>query len=511
MIFKKFPFAYLICIPLLWFFFKLLPAFTHPSDCSTANFIYAENFNQLHIWCFDSNSNIRFDDSNNFLYVLSIWVLIHFLKMTTIKAALAISAFSMFMSVYLMHRIIDSRFGSVHLLITGLLFMSTQIWAGVLGDEIIFQGMLWLMVIHAFWKQRYWMIMLFSALNIMARPDNIFILLPFIIVSYWDYSKLKERDKTKFIYRRIRRTFIFFILPLSAYFTYRYFYFGKIMPYNWLHHSLETDKHLGIFNYEGAKFVKHYLRYYTVPLFVGVSFYFLKERKRLNMRYYTLAYSLLLIPLIYNCTFSQDENLAFKNQYPMYLGLIILSLLFIRDHRSISQGVATGIFVLFFGFRISFLYFQNTLQSANDNQYYIANDLAQIHNGKVIVYYDNFITWLTEWQTTFASGKHTKDGHMMTSQELSASLADVILVDKGKNIDVLKDKYEIFKVPKNIRQYEKETEPENSLDKFFYKYSHKSLINKEDYFNMMIWKYGNNYNDIKGILLQHGAKEVPGK
>ena len=49
---------------------------------------------------------------------------------------------------------------------------------------------------------------------------------------------------------------------------------------------------------------------------------------------------------------------------------------------------------------------------------------------RVIVYYDNFITWLTEWQTTFASGKHTKDGHMMTSQELSASLADVILVDK---------------------------------------------------------------------------------
>src|SRR5436190_1001884 len=139
--FKKLPFAYLICIPLVWFFFRLLPAFTHPSDFSTPNFMYAENFDQLKIWCYDAHSNIRFDDSSNFLYAFLIWALVHFLKLSTIMAVMVINTGSMFLSVHLLHKIIDSRFWSVHLLLTGLLFMSTQIWAGVLGDEIIFRGM----------------------------------------------------------------------------------------------------------------------------------------------------------------------------------------------------------------------------------------------------------------------------------------------------------------------------------------------------------------------------------
>src|SRR5947209_5398798 len=103
---KKIPFAYIICLLFCWFFFKLLPAFTHPSDFSTANFIYAENFNQLKIWCFDGNSTIRFDDSSNFLYTLSIWALIHFMKLTTIKAVMTINAISMFLSVYLLTKIV---------------------------------------------------------------------------------------------------------------------------------------------------------------------------------------------------------------------------------------------------------------------------------------------------------------------------------------------------------------------------------------------------------------------
>lgn len=508
MIFKKFPFVYVICIPLLWFFFKLLPVFTHPCDFSTANFIYAENFNQVKIWCFDPTNTMRFDDSSNFLYVASLWVLIHFLKFTTIKAALAISAISMTVSIYLLHRLVGSRFWSVHLLLIALLFMSTQIWAGVLGDEIIFQGMLWLMAVHAFWRHRYLWLMVACTVNVMARPDNIFIILPMIIVSYLDIKKLKERDKNKFIFRRIRRTFFFLFLPVTAYFTYRYLYFGKILPFNWLHHSLETDKRYGFFNYEGFNFLKHYLRFYTLPLLIGVAFYFLKEFKTLSARYYALAFSFILIPVLYNCTFAQDENLGYKNQYAIYLGLVILSLIFIRDYRSVSQGLTTAIFVLFFGFKISFLYFQKTLQSGNDNGYYITNDLAQIHNGKAIVYYDNFIAWMTEWQVTFASGKHTKSGHAMTNDELASSVADVILTEDEKTIASLKEKYDLFSVPKNIRQFEKETEPENSLDKFFYKYSHKLPISKNDHFKMLIWKFGNNYNEIKEILHEHGARET---
>lgn len=505
---KKFQFAFLVCIPLFLFFYKLLPVYTHPADCSTSNFIYAENLQETKIWCFDKNSTVRYDDSSNFLYTALLWVLIHFLKYTTIKAAIAINIFSLFMSVYLLHRIIDSRFWSVHLLLIGLLFMSTQIWAGVLGDEIIFQGMLWLFVVLAFWKHRYIGILFWSAVNIAARPDNIFIMLPFIILSFLDYKDLKERDKRKFITRRIRRTITFFLVPIIAFFTYRYLYFGKVLPYNWLHHSLESDNKFGIFNFESFGFLKHYIRYFTLPLFIGVVFYFVKENKRLNFRYYTVAISLLLIPAIYNLTFSQDENLGFKNQYSIYLGLIILTLLFVRNFRSITQGFATAIFVLFFGFKTSIIYFQKTLQSANNNEYYISSDLAQIHNGKAIIYYDNFIGWLTEWQITYASGKHSKEGKILIPEEINASLSDIIYPDKNLDYSKFEDKYTVFKIPKNTRQYEKETKPDNSLDQFFYKYSNKTPVIKNDNFTLLVWKYGNNFDDIKKILESHGGKEI---
>lgn len=505
---KKFQFAILISFPLLWFFLKLLPMFTHPVDCSTPNFIYAENLQQLQVWCFDASKGFAFDDSSNFLYVVSLWLLIHFFKFTTIKAAIAIFVFSLMMSLYLLHRIIDTRFISIQLLLFGLVFMSTQIWAGALGDEIIFQGMLWLLAIRSFWKHRYIWLMIWCSLNIIARPDNILFVMPLMIASYFDINELKDRFKSKFIRRRIRRTLLFFVLPLLLFFTYRYLYFGKILPYNWLHHSLDTDKEHGVFNHDAVGFLKHYVRFYILPLFIGVIFYFLKERKKIHIKYYALALSTILIPMVYVCTFSQDENLAFKNYYAIYLGLIILTVLFIRDFRSISQGITTAIFVFFFGVKISFISFQHSLQSYNNNMYYIANDFTQVNKAKAIVYYDNFIPWLTEWKTIFASGKHTTTGEALTQGELLNSSADVIITDVQTDINLLKEKYVVFSVPKNTRQYEKEQKPENSLDQFFYKYSHKLKINKNDNFNMLVWKSSKNFKTIKEILESHGAKEI---
>ena len=508
MTFKRFPFIHLISILLLWFLFKLLPVFTHPAEAATANFIYAENFNQLKIWCFDSSNSLRFDDSSNYLYSLSIWALIHFFKLSTIAAAMLVNAISLFFTVYLIIRFIDSRFSSVNLLLVGLVFMSTQLWAGILGDPVLFQGMLWLFAVHAFWKHRYWLLMLWSAVNVMARPDNVFFVLPMIIASYADYNNLKERDQRKFIFGRVRRTINFFILPLVVFFTYRYLYFGKILPYNWLHHALDAKNQHKWFHQASYIQLKEYLATYTLPLLIGIVFYFLKEYKKLPVRYYALALSFLIIPMLYQCTHIAEDNFGFKNQYSIYLGLIIFSLLFIRDFRSISQGFTTAIFVIFFGFKFSFLQFQQALQSGFNNEYYIANDLAQINHGKAIVSNDNYISWLTEWQITFANGKHTKEGKRISVSELETSAADIILMDKTKDIAMLKEKYEVYLAPSSTRQYEKQMEPENSVDKFFYKYAHRLPVDKNQYSQYLVWKFGNNYDAIKAILLEHGAKQA---
>ena len=503
---KKYQFALLICVPICWFFYKLLPMYINPAACSTANFIYAENFHQLGIWCFDSFSKTRFDDCSNFLYTLSMWFFIHFFKFTVLKASIYVNGISILSSVILMHRIVASRYVRIQLLLVGLLFLSSQIWAGVIGDEIIFQGMLWLFAIRAFWHQRYFGLMIWCVVNIIARPDNIFMLAPMIIASFFDVFELKDRDKRKFWFRRLRRSLGFFIFPVIGYFTYRYFYFGKILPFNWLHHSLEIDKKFGIFNAQGYYYSVHYLRFYVLPLIIGVAFYFLKERKKLSLRYYTLAFSFIVIPFIYNCTFSQDDNLAFKNQYSIYLGLILLSLLFIRDYRSISQSITTAFFIFFFGFKISFGYFQKTLQTDKDNLYYIANDLSEMHEGKAIVFYDNYLTWITDWSSIFASGKHSINGKALSEKEIEDAGVDMI-IGYEKYSDVIKSKYDLFLLPSNTRAFEKEIEPENSLDKFFYKYSHEYPVNLKLKFPVLVWKFGKNQKQIISILEIHGGKK----
>lgn len=505
---KRLQFALLLSIPLCWFFFKLLPVYTHPAVCSVPNFIYAENIEQLKVWCFNPNTKIPYDDSSNFLYILTLWVFIHFFKLSTIKAAFSIAAISSIVSVYLLQRIIDSRFYSVNVLLVGLFFMSTQVWTGVLGDEILFQGMLLLFAVRSFWKHRYFWLMIWSSLNVIGRPDTFFMLLPMIVVSYFDIRELKDRYKRKFINQRIRRTLSLFIIPVLAFYTYRYFYFSKILPYNWLHHSLETDKKFGIFNFEAFNYLKHYLRFYTLPLVIGVLFYFLKERFKLHIRYYALCCSLILIPAVYVCTFSQDENLGFKNYYFIYLGLIILPLLFIRDFRSISQGLATAVFVVFFGFKISFQYLQKTLQSYTNNEFYIAYDLAQIQKAKVIAEHTTFLDWLTEWETVYVNGQHSKDGKTLSTEEILAAKSDMIITENLSVLSSFKENYTLFSIPKSTRQYEKESKPENSLDQFFYKNARKIKVNKNDYFKVLVRKSGNNYEAIKETLEKHGGEEI---
>lgn len=504
---KKFQFTFLICIPLFWIFYKLIPSYINPAASSTVNFIYAENFENLKIWCFDKSSNIRFDDSSNFLYSLALWFFIHFFKFTVVKAAIYVNGISLFFSVFLLHKIIDSRFISIQLLVVGFLFMSTQLWAGVLGDEIIFQGMLWLFAIRAFWSHNYFWLMIWTVVNIIARPDNIFILLPLIVASFSDINELKQRYKRKFIYRRIRRTLGFLIFPVLGYFSYRYIYFGKVLPYNWYHHTLEIDKKYGVFNNQGFYFGIHYLRFYVFPLVIGVLFYFLKERKILTIRYYALAISFIAIPFLYNCTFSQDENLAFKNQYAIYLGLVILTLLFIRNFRSLSQGLTVSIFIFFFGFKTAFNFFQKTLQSDKDNSYYIANDLAEIKNGKAIVSYDNHLAWLSNWQILFSNGKHTKVGEDKSDEIIKTTTTDIIITENYEPKE-LQEKYDVYILPKSTRLFEKEIEPENSVDKFFYKHMHQYKIDRQETFSILVWKFGNNYSAISKIVEKHGGKKL---
>ncbi|MEZ5053259.1 MAG: hypothetical protein R2807_00585 [Chitinophagales bacterium] len=183
-------------------------------------------------------------------------------------------------------------------------------------------------------------------------------------------------------------------------------------------------------------------------------------------------------------------------------------MLFIRDFRSISQGITTAIFVFFFGFQTAFAYFEKTLQSDFDNMYYVANDLSAVRNGKLVAYYDNFVSWIGNWQSIFANGNHTKQQKKLSTNEILALKADIILADKTTPIDAFKNDYHLFQLPASTRQFEKQSRPENSLDLFFYKYAHKTPINKKESVSILVLKNSKNYKEIEEHLVVHAGKII---
>lgn len=510
MISRKFDFALLISLPLLWFFFYLMPLYLLPADCSTGNFIFAENLARTGIFTFDALSKVRFDDSSNYLFVLVLSMAIKFLGLTTYKAALFVNAASLLLSVFFLHRAVASRFVSVHLLLIGLFFMSAQVWAGILGDEVLFQGLLYIMAIRAFWKHRYTMLMIWASLNVMARPDSILYILPLIVASYWDIRLLKDREKPRFIRRRILKTVLWLIVPVVAFGAWRAIYFGQALPWSWKHAGDTGGKTWWIFDLSSVGMVKHYLRFYVLPLLIGVLFYFVKEYKQLPARYYALLLGFVVMPVLYTATFAQDQNLGFKNYYPVYLGLMTLALFFIRDYRSISQAFFTAVFVFAVGFPKAKEFFIKALQKGTDNLYAISNELNAVPNGKLIAYFDNFITWNTDWQTTFANARHTPSPKQakMSREDILNTEADIILPDGQLYLDDFKEKYDRYSVPHSTRQYQRQQPPDNSIDRFFYEYTRKLPLKAFGHHTLLVWKYGNNQKAIAKILAEYGGKKV---
>ena len=186
---------------------------------------------------------------------------------------------------------------------------------------------------------------------------------------------------------------------------------------------------------------------------------------------------------------------------------MILSFIFIRDFRSITQKTAIGIFIIFYSFNQIADSFIKFSQSYNNNTFRIANDLTHIRKGKIIVYYDNYISYLTNWESIYANGRHQpKSNRKVLSEDEILALNPDLIIPAG--IQIQSSQYSTFKVPENTRQYALETKPENSLDQIFYEIRKQYNINKFQYYTILVNNEKENAAYIKKVLIDNGAKEM---
>lgn len=505
---KKFTIALFFSLPLFWLLFILTPKYLLPADCFLDNFIYAENIIKHNSFRFDKFTLGNFDDTGNFLYILLLSLTKEITQYTIYSSGLLINGISLFLSFIFLARAVNSRHSNVNSFMMFLLFLSYQIWASLLGDGILFQGLLYILIARSFWHKRYAWILIWFVLNTINNPINAIYLFPLIVASYVDVLELKPRQRRGFYLTRLRKTFFWLIIPMGAYLGYRKLYFGQFLPEPELYFTTEKNSKILFFDKSALYMCWHYIRFYIMPLMLGVLFYFFKQKKSLSSKHYAVLISYIILPIIITSLHAQTKNLAYRNYYIIYLGLLILSFIFIRDFRSLTQKTAIGIFILFYALpqiKSSIIQYSQTY---NNNSFRIADELSTIRHANIIAYYDNYFSYITNWKTIYANGKHQPKANrkLLSNTEIEKLNADLIIPAFSSTYDI--ENYILFKVPENLRQYAKEMKPSNSLDLIFYEFRKAYPIKNFKYFDILVNNNTKNYAQIKSILKNYGAKEV---
>ena len=506
MISKKLIITLFFSLPIFWLLFYVTPKYLLPAQCFLDNYIYIDNLILHHFYHYDKFSTFTFDDSANILFNTIVSFVSTTLKINTNNAIILVNCIAHVFSFYTMVGIVKSRFSNVNFFIMLSLLLGVQIWAALLGSDVLFIGFLYLLVIRAFWNKRYTFLLIASSVLIAINILNFFYVLPLIISSYVDVNELKQREKKRFYLFRITKTVIYLIIPVIIFYSYRLIYFGKVLPYQF---NAESLSKILIFDKSALYFGLHYLRYFILPILIGVLFYFIKQRKKITSKHYAIFIGYVLIPIFVNALHPQIENVAYKNYYIIYLGLIVLTFIFIRDFRSLSQKISFGIFILFYALPQMKNYTISSLQQYHNNLYRVANNIKFLNYGKIIAYDDNFLSYTSNWQTIFANNRHTprKQRINYTESKLLELNADIVLYHDTNINSIWYDSYEIFLLPENIRQYIKEQKPENAVDYLFYFWREKYDKSNFKYIPILVKKKSMHYKSIKEILIKHGAKQ----
>lgn len=506
MISKKLTFILFFSIPFICFLFYLTPKFLLPSEYYLDNFIYIENLINHQFYHYDKFSTYNFDDSGNVLYNFLIAFICLTFKYDIYKSMLTVNAISLVLSLLVFTRLVNSMFVRVNLFLMLCLFLSTAIWASVLGSDVLLLGLLYLLVLSSFWNKKYTFLLIYSSVLIAINIYHLLFVLPLIASSFSDALELKFRLRKSFYWKRFTKTIVYLVIPLIIFYAYRFIYFGQFFPNKFVDNT-SNNATKKIFLYANSITLSYeYLRFFMLPILVGVIFYFIKQRKKINIRYYAIFVGYVLLPFIYNLCIQQQETVGYENYYIIYLGVLALVFLFIRNFSSLSQKFFLGIFILFFALPQFKNLFISSLQSYDNNRYRIANEIKALQHGKIIAFYDNYISYKSSWNTIFANNRHTPNENKIEAIQdtINKMHIDLILGVASLNIDL--KKYDEFLVPESTRQYINELKPDNSIELFYYYFRNQYNINSFKYNSVYISKSSNHYIALKEILIKNGAK-----
>lgn len=378
--------------------FALSYVYTVPAEDAVILYEYAKNLAQKGLITY-GGASVPIEGATDFFWM----VVIAFLKVLGINE-FASALFINFLCLAIMASLFRN---SIEKLLVGAAFLLTPfLYSSLSGFSTITFSTLYVIAIKLLLDRSKYLY--FSILVLcLVRPDGVVWGAGLVLIRV---LQCKTFDEFK---GELRKGLSWLVVPGLIYFILRYWYFGELFPLPFLVKS-SGQANLLIFHSYSLQSIGVVL----LPVILTVIAQ-LKDKKEA-----TQFILLFLLPVIFYASMRLDQNIGNRFLAPMFFGgLYLLS----RQY----QIRATIIFVFLsaytmLGTAVSTAY--NVAISSNENIYYLAKDLKQIH-GKMLITEAGRLAYYSDWRSDDSWGLNTpKYAHrLITSEDVRQGNYDLIV------------------------------------------------------------------------------------
>ncbi len=434
---------------LLYMVFIYIPLHIYPAEDATILFQYSENLAQsgsISYNLYDQHS----EGATDFLWMVLL-ALFKFLGFDVYISATVVSLVSLILTAYILFKISNIKNIYIFVMFILLLLSLPMIPAAIEGFSILFFGLFISLSAYFFiiGNGKYLFI---SALFLsLIRPDGIIVAL-----SLSSFHLLFNRDNVK---SEMNLFFRYFVLPGVLYFLWRWYYFGEFLPLPFYVKS--NFERYYIFFHKWSLYENRYIIKLFLPL-VFISFYlFFKSKTKKYHIILSLYISLVIVPFLFYSSMMLSQNISFRFQYSMVLGIIII---FGYSMRYTLLNRYEKLFVLillclqlYIIYPVSKYKYMKLFKIPQENIIYISKELNSIlPRGVIATTEAGRLAYYSKWFTIDTWGLNTPEysKRLIKPDDISKINPDIIVVHGGNSKDEYK---ELFDTLKDAPVYTKRT------------------------------------------------------
>ncbi len=508
-------------LPLLFSFiyFYITPKFLLPGEDAAILFNYVENFISTGVISYYPDGPAT-EGNSDFLFFL-FTSLLYKVGWDSYSAALIVTAVALFFSSYGLLAIAYTRKFILNFLIIASVYFSLQIWAGLLGYGTILFGMFYIWMLWAFFSNNARVMYLNALLLCIDRADGILYSFPLLVIYFLQHSRDWKRI--------LRISVLWFVLPYSIYFIWRWHYFGMFLPLPFYIKS-RGERLLNMVNISSFYINLHYVRYFLLWAIIPLLCMIIYPINKLRSSYLLLMIIGVVIPFWGYSAMVMEMNLAFRYQYPMYLSLVVLIIILAKEKYPIWAVLFLGVFMIK-TFQKSRDMGIHALQSKYNNMYKLSDALALSEDNTMAVTEAGILAWRSKWETYDMWGLNSSafTKRLISIEDVKNLKPTLINIHTaGDAYDYLwtkggayKEKsweamcynafqagvnmqYQVWMLPYDYRNYIPKMPPLKALPRIYYNLVNRNGISTR-YDMFMLDDESKNYSTLRKILENHGG------